>query len=162
MQPSQNRSCRCLDEHDWPQASRQHEQHGTELLPPAPGLCTTKNSFLLRLESSPDTTAGKDGANSAAERRQSCKDPEGTAHSAIIITTPSDSSSDDGSSPVSIYDVLSRKRKYAVIYISAVAAILAPLSTTSEHRGKQEALCQAVVPADCCSCRVEMQLACHA
>lgn len=70
--------------------------------------------------------------NRAAARLKPCKDPDGTAHSAIIIATPSDSSSNDGSSPVSIYDVLSRKRKYAIIYISAVAAILAPLSTTSE------------------------------
>jgi hypothetical protein len=99
---------------------------------------------LLAAETSADTIGGKDGASSAAARPQPRKDPDGTAHSAIIITAPSDSSSGgstDGSSPTSIYNVLSRKRKYCIIYISAVAAILAPLSTTSESQG-EPAVCR--------------------
>ncbi|WIA12850.1 hypothetical protein OEZ85_006476 [Tetradesmus obliquus] len=130
MQASQDHKNGRVDTLRWVQSSRQDEQSGLELLPAAPAPCTTKNSFLLRLESTGDAATGKDGTERAAARSKPCKDPDGTAHSAIIITTPSDSSSNDGSSPVSIYDVLSRKRKYAIIYISAVAAILAPLSTT--------------------------------
>lgn len=132
MQAGQDHKNGRVDTLRWVQSSRQDEQSGLELLPAAPAPCTTKNSFLLRLESTGDAATGKDGTERAAARSKPCKDPDGTAHSAIIITTPSDSSSNDGSSPVSIYDVLSRKRKYAIIYISAVAAILAPLSTTSE------------------------------
>jgi hypothetical protein len=134
MQPSQEHACGRVDGQISPQSSQQHEQRGIQLLPPAPAPYTTKNSFLLRLDSPGDTLAGKDGDGHAAALQQPRKDPDGTAHSAIIITTPSDSSSSssDGSGSVSIHDVLSRKRKYAIIYISAVAAILAPLSPTSE------------------------------
>jgi hypothetical protein len=144
MQTHQDDFEEAVDGPRLPQSPRQQEQHGLRLLPPPPAPCTNKNSFLLRLETSADTTVGKDGATSAAARPQPRKDADVTAHSAIIITAPSDSSSggsNDGNGPVSIYDVLSRKRKYCIIYISAVAAILAPLSTTSEFEFSTVHMC---------------------